>query len=308
MSEGRGHWYLLTGALVGLVLGLIVAWWVAPVQSTASLPANLRTDFKDEYRYMIAASYAATGNLGRARARLALLADKDMIAALDAQAQRMTANNIAPSVVRNISSFSLALQKETPPTATEPPASQDVLPTITEEEEDTEEIVSSPTPVSVAVTETPLSISETATPEPIATAEATNTLIVVSTPTSTTAPRPTLIPTFTPGAAFNQVGAVRTCDATQPGLLQIILRDANNQPVAGVELTVTWAGGEEHFFTGLKPELGNGYADFSMSPNIEYALSLSNGATRVTLLKSLACSAKDGSSSFESLRLEFKQP
>lgn len=304
MSEGRGHWYLLTGALVGLILGLIVAWWIVPVQSTAYLPANLRADFKDEYRYIIAASYAATGNLGRARARLALLADKDIIAALDAQAQRMTANNIAPSVVRNISSLSLALQKETPPTATEPPVSLDVLPTITEE------IVSSPTPVpvSIAATETPLSIPETATPEPIATADATNTLIAVATFTSTTSLRPTLIPTFTPGAAFNQVGAVRTCDATQPGLLQIILRDANNQPVAGVELTVTWAGGEEHFFTGLKPELGNGYADFSMSPNIEYALSLSNGATRVTLLKSSACSAKDGSSSFESLRLEFKQP
>ena len=52
-------------------------------------PAILRADFKDQYRVVIAASYASTHDLARARARLELLGDTDPIGELSAQAQRM---------------------------------------------------------------------------------------------------------------------------------------------------------------------------------------------------------------------------
>lgn len=300
MNQSRGHWYLLTGAVVGLVLGLVIAWWIAPVQPTAASPASLRADFKDEYRYMISVAYTATGNLGRARARLALLADKNTIAALDDQAKRMLANNIAPNVVRNLTNLSLELQKDVPIDETETLPPIDVLPTITEE------IINTVQPTLDLATETPATISETATAEPVVATDIASTPLAIS--TSTTAPRPTPIATFTPGAAFVFVKSTSFCEPTQSGLLQIFLTDANDQPVAGVELIATWAGGEEHFFTGLKPELGKGYADFIMSPNIEYALSLSNGATRVTSLQAKACPAQDGSSFYGGIRLEFKRP
>ena len=52
-------------------------------------PAILRADFKDQYRVVIAASYASSHDLARARARLELLSDTDPIGELSAQAQRM---------------------------------------------------------------------------------------------------------------------------------------------------------------------------------------------------------------------------
>lgn len=308
MNPSRGHWYLLTGLIIGLVLGLVIAWAIVPIQPTATSPASLRADFKDEYRYMISVAYAASGNLGRAHARLALLADKNAIAALDDQAKRMLANNIAPNVVRNVSNLSMELQKDVPAVVeTEEPTLPpiDLLPTITEED-----IVSTSSPTLVAVTETPLSISATATTELVVATDVSpsSTPPPVAVSTSTLAPRLTPTATFTPGAAFVFVKSTSFCEPAQSGLLQIFLTDASDQPVAGIELIVTWAGGEEHFFTGLKPELGNGYADFVMAPNIEYALSLSNGATRVTSLKSVACNAKNGSSSSGGFRLDFKRP
>jgi hypothetical protein len=91
-------------------------------------------------------------------------------------------------------------------------------------------------------------------------------------------------------------------------LLQVLLENTNGEPAAGIELVITWLGGEEHFFSGLKPELGNGYADFVMTPDVEYTLSMSNGGTPITGLISPACTAADGSAYSGGILLEFKQP
>lgn len=66
MTENRGPWYLVTGLLLGLGVGLLLAWVILPVPYVASTPVSLRSDFKDEYRYLIASAYTATGNLERA--------------------------------------------------------------------------------------------------------------------------------------------------------------------------------------------------------------------------------------------------
>jgi hypothetical protein len=87
----RGSWYLLTAALIGLGLGLIYSWVISPVRYIDAAPSSLRADFKDQYRLLIASSYIATGDLGRAQARLALLKDADPASALVAQAQHLEA-------------------------------------------------------------------------------------------------------------------------------------------------------------------------------------------------------------------------
>lgn len=308
MSEGRGYWFLLTGVVVGALLGLFVTWGIFPTPYVEASPASLRADFKDEYRYMIAASYAVTGNLGRARARLGVLEDKDSVQALGDQYQRMLANNTAPDVIRSIANLSQALQADSASTPSPQGTSTPLppLPSPTPVDESTSPEVSTST--ATAVPATIQADTETPTPETVAssTPDVTSTPLPVSAATVT--PRSTHTPTFTPGPPFNLVETKKICEQSQPGLLQISLENSSGQPAAGIELIVTWAGGEEHFFTGLKPELGNGYADFVMSPNVEYALSLSNGNTRVTGLSAPACTAKDGSSFFGGAHLDFKQP
>ncbi|MBI1865988.1 MAG: HD-GYP domain-containing protein, partial [Nitrospirae bacterium] len=46
-----------------------------------------------------------------------------------------------------------------------------------------------------------------------------------------------------------------------------------------IEIVVVWDAGEDHFFTGLKPELGQGYADFTMTEGVSYTLRLAEPFT-----------------------------
>jgi hypothetical protein len=82
---------LLTGAVLGLILGLVYAWLINPVVYESSTPGTLGEADKDFYRVMIAQVYDATGDLGRASLRLALLEDPDPVYTLGAQAQRALA-------------------------------------------------------------------------------------------------------------------------------------------------------------------------------------------------------------------------
>jgi hypothetical protein len=87
----RSSWYLLTGVILGLILGLVYAWLINPVVYESSTPETLGDADKDFYRGIIAQVYAATGDLERASLRLGLLADPDPAYALGAQAQRALA-------------------------------------------------------------------------------------------------------------------------------------------------------------------------------------------------------------------------
>src|SRR5919199_1059181 len=63
-----GIW--LNGIIVGVVIGLTVAWVYWPVTYTNSVPADLNLNAKDDYLRMIAASYSLDGDLPRALQRL----------------------------------------------------------------------------------------------------------------------------------------------------------------------------------------------------------------------------------------------
>ena len=61
---------LVSGALLGLVLGLAIGWWWWPVEWTNSTPGNLRSDFQSDYIAWVAEQYANTGDVERARTQL----------------------------------------------------------------------------------------------------------------------------------------------------------------------------------------------------------------------------------------------
>jgi hypothetical protein len=140
------------------------------------------------------------------------------------------------------------------------------------------------------------------TPTPLASPTVTPT--VTQTPTPTSTPRPTVTPyllpthppTLTPPGAFGFSGKRLICDANfkQP-LIQVLTLGADGEPVAGVEVLVTWTGGSDHFFTGLKPELGLGYGDFAMNPEVDYTVALaSNPSMAVAGITIETCTSTDG--------------
>jgi len=277
----RGSWYLLTGLLIGLALGLLVAWVLAPVEYVDTAPGSLRTDFKDQYRSMIASAYLVTGDLGRAQSRLALLGDADPLQALTLQAQNALSAGDPENAAYALTRLADALEQI--PAGTQSPTS---LPS-------TPALAASPTPLPAG------SAAITPTRRP------TSALTPIYSPT----PRPTRTPTPTVGAAFVLVSQENVCDVNlSEGLLQIEVKDVAGQPIPGAEIVISWEDGEEHIFTGLKPELGNGYADFVMKPKVGYSVQLASGSQLVTNLSAPPCQADGGDSYRGGIRLLFQQP
>jgi len=302
-------WYLITGLLIGLGIGLLAAWVVAPVRFSDTTPSSLRIDRKDEYRYLIASSFAANGDLVRARARLEVLQDSDPIKALGEQAQRMISTGSALPEVQVLADLSTAIQNqlaENPSPSVEIPltASATNLVSSTPAENPT----ASPSP---SATETPFSspspsASPSPSPSPTQTSEVTATL--QPKPISTMAPRATNTITPTITAPFKITKVSPFCEPSQPGLLQVYLTNSDGKPAPGIEVVVTWSDGEEHFFTGLKPEMGNGYADFVMAENVDYSLTLSGGGVQVPNLQAGKCGLLQSNAYPGGIRLDFKQP
>ncbi|MEN4043206.1 MAG: hypothetical protein ROW39_12720 [Anaerolineaceae bacterium] len=122
MNERRGPWYLITGLVTGLLLGLAYAWVINPGGLVDTSPDRLAPAFKDHYRSMIALAFESNGDLGRARGRLGLLKDEDMVSELSAQAQRILAQGGSPQEAQALAALAAALGGPSPaPAATEPP-------------------------------------------------------------------------------------------------------------------------------------------------------------------------------------------
>lgn len=276
---------LLLALLAGLGLGLAYSWLIAPAQFTEANPSMLRADFKDQYRMVIAAAYASSGDLERARARLDLLGDPDPLQALSAQAQQMLAAGQSSEDVQLVAQLASDMERGA---VSAPPSS---TPT---------EIV-----VSVPATQIPaISVSGTSsTDETLAPSEIFETPL----PFLTSTPRPTLTPSPRPGRPFALVGQDSVCDVSlAEGLLQIMLLDSRRRQVAGVEIVVTWNGGEDSFFSGFKPEIGNGYADFQMQEGIVYSVRVVQGGTTVPNITIPKCTDENGQPYLGSVLLTFQ--
>lgn len=282
--------HLLLALLAGLGLGLGYSWLIAPSHYTDATPSILRADFKADYRAVVAAAYASNHDLARARSRLAELKDPDPVQALSAQAQQMLAAGESFEDVRLVAQLASDIKQG------EASFSLPDTPT---------EIVVTELPA----TQTPL-VAETPIVTPIGQVTFTPTQ-VVETPfvfTSPT-PRPTYTPAPPPGKPFALVGQDTVCDTTLPqGLLQVMFLDSRRRQVAGVEVTVTWDNGEDSFFTGFKPELGDGYADFQMEAGITYSVRVVESGTTVPNVSIPSCTDSNGQPYLGGLLLTFQQP
>jgi len=297
----RFPWDILIALLIGLGLGLAYAWVFSPQQLVDSTPLTLRSDFKDQFRSAIAASYAATGNLPRAQARLALLGDDNLSDTLNAQAQREIANGQFTQADQ-LAVLALALKSGVIDPLPNTPTIEFIEPVAVESS-----ITPFPSPEDIpfVLTETPEIIGISPSGTPSLEAE----FITPQAAPNTATPRPTRTALPTQGAPFRLTALDTVCDPNLPeGLIQVIVFNSNRRQMPGVKIIVTWDSGEDEFYTGLKPELGNGYADFIMEPGRSYSVQLGLGSEISTDITTHTCQASEGGSFLGGYKINFQQP
>lgn len=251
---GRRHFVgtVSFGFLLGLGAVLYVAWVLSPVDFSNADVADLRNLHKDEYIRMIATEYILDGDFALIQRQLQTLRVSDLnahvfdLARTEPNALRQQALIRLYQTMQN-PSLALNVTRTATPRATIPGVG-----------------LISPTP-SRKPSATPAFVVPSRTP----------TLI-----------RPTLEPTLVPPTAFPNLSAPLfkladkeplTCHDTDEGVIQVIVRDANGNDLAGIAVQVAWATGHETFYTGLKPERGIGFADYAAQPET-YTVRLTENA------------------------------
>jgi hypothetical protein len=280
---------LLLAVVLGFGIGLYYAWVVAPQRIADLTPAALRADFKENYRIAIASAYAATGNLDRARARLALLGDADPVSELTSQAQRSLAAGQSDQISEDLARLAADLGTGASSVGKSPFMQVDEA---------------TPSAIPVQVPSVPTTFAATSLPGGSAELP---TAITSQPETSIPPPSPTPVPTA--NSPFVLLSQDEVCNANlTSGLLQVTVLDHDRRPMPGVEITIIWDAGEEHIFTGLKPEISLGYADFVMQPGTAYSLLVARAGSPVSGLSSPTCPVSGNQSYVGGLKLSFRQP
>ncbi len=243
MSRASG-WPLVAlflGVALGLSLGLAISWGLWPVKIVNADPVDLRAALREDYLVLIGQSYALDNNLPRARQRLAALGEWGRTQAVADLAARYAAEGQAPQVVGALVTLADALGGSA---------------------------------VAGQPTATVRTTAVQASPTPSATTMFTATPIPQRAPTATPLP--------TPRPPVRLVKSERICaGAEKPGHIMVYLQDQQGVGLPNVEIRVSWATGEDRFFTGLKPEIDPGYADFEMRAGVNYQVRIGGMGSEV---------------------------
>ena len=307
--EERGSWYLLTGLVIGVVLGLLYAWIISPIEYVDTTPNTLRSDYQDVYRLSIAMAFQTSGDLARAQARLNLMGDEQVALTLAEQAQRHRAAGGTEDEAQALANLAAVLGQAPVPFTASPAPSETLSPTtetptltLSPTEADTPTPEFTPTATGTITPTTTLTPTIGPTSTPTQTPRATNT----PAPTRTALPTRTATPTLSPPFVLDK--QIQVCNPKlQEPQIQIFINDGAGLGVPGVEITITWEQGQERIFTGLKPEIDIGYADFVMTPEVNYTLQVSGGGQIIPDLFTPECE-EDGQRYWGSWRLIFKHP
>lgn len=241
---GRRLTWIALASVVGLSLGLTYAWLVDPVEYYDADPADLRTDLREDYLILVAVSYDLTGDLARAQARLTTLGEAGTPRVVASLADRLYWAGSDAEAVRALALLAHALGAQSEAAVAHLPTNTPTVP---------------PAPT---VTLTP---TFTRTPLPTTPPTATPTATATAMPTPEATPTPDVRP------PYRVVEQRQVCDdPSRAGIIQVYVQDVEGQGLPSVEVQVSWEGGRNRFFTGLKPEIDPGYADFQMSPGQVY--------------------------------------
>lgn len=259
------------GLIIGLVGALYYAWIINPIVFLNASPARLRDEDKAEYIFLVSQSYAATGDWEKTQERLADLNDEQIEQTVATQLERYLREGKPAPVMNNLAALAAELGVSSPAMAVFGPLT-----------EGTATAAAAETPTLAVESPTP-----TLSPMPTDTRSPTRTPAPTSTPTRPV--EPTAVP------VYRLLGQERVCDEDAPApRIEVEVVDALLEPLPGVEVIVQWEGGQDHFFTGYKPEFGLGYGDFQMAPEVSYSVFLAEGSPTVGGLRIEDCDEGEG--------------
>ncbi len=259
-----GH-LLLLGTAVGLLIGLLFAWVIAPVEYYDTYPPLLQPDYRRDWIRMTALTYGQEGNWPRTQIRLHDLAEAEIRQTLARTLDEAVEAGHAISVLQRIAQLA---QRYGVDNVTVQVYTREITPTPPAQP--------SPTPQLATPTAMPPISLPTPTPSP-----------TLAPPTPT--PSDVSIP-----PAFAVISQTLTC-AAQPQIgvsLQLSEtvtergRDVVQQtPLPGMEIWLLSAEHTDRAITGFKPAQGLGYADFVVEPGQMYNLYIGTptGAPAATL-------------------------
>lgn len=284
MSDFATRWIAtFAGVVIGLTLGLLYTWVIAPVELVNTYPALLRTDHRQSWVRLAALSYVVDGDLERTRSRLDGLKQDDVSGAIQALIEGSAAAGWPADTLRSLTTLAEALDVQTPamlvylytptPLPSVPINTPSSMPTRPATRTSTPRASPSPTVDTPEPTRMPpdASLLITPTPEP------------TSTPPSPT-PTPPLL------ARLGLVRQEQLCEPGQMLQVQILVTDERGAGIPGVEVWLMWSGGADRAVTGLKPGKGAGYVDFEAEPSASYVLGVGElGTPLVTDLQVEPC-------------------
>lgn len=247
---------VVVGFLLGLVGGLIVTWFVVPLEYYDTYPPMMDAAYRQDWARMVAWSYALEGDWQRTQTRLVDLAPAEVRVAASDVLEQAIAGGRSATVLQRLAELAAAYGASSPA-------------------------------VSIYVQDgSPPEIVATPLPEPTATRPvATSTTAPMRLPTAT--PRPTLTPTMTASAPITDAVPLRvisqtlTCDPAPFIAVSLTLsrtvevRGREQQEIVELpmrEVWLIWSDGADRAITGFQPEKGLGYADFEVVPGRSYNL------------------------------------
>lgn len=255
----ESDWWL-GGFLIGFIAGFLLGFGYTRLVPLPPTPAQLEQNDRAIYLTLIAAAYRHDGDLAKAQQRLDTLEEPDIEQSIIALASQFIALNADVRDIRSLVSLANALGEA-------PGELLVYLVTPTPIPAPTSTPTETPLPTNTH-TPTPIPPTETSTPRPQNTSP--TPILPAGNPTFT--PRPT--PTPGPNAPFGLAQSTALCDNSANGILRVYVRDRQNEGVPGVEVLVSWPGGQDRFYTGFKSNIDAGYADFQMDADEVYQVEL----------------------------------
>jgi hypothetical protein len=129
---------------------------------------------------------------------------------------------------------------------------------------------------------------------------------ITVTPAAPTEPPPTSPNTVEQESELDLIARTIICEDDYPaGRIEVYVVGSAGQGIPGIRILVEWEDGQDTFFTGLKPDIDPGYADYDMEVNRVYRLTLVGLGEPVVGIESSACTTASGRSQPPTYRLEF---